>query len=251
MIRSGRLGDNPRGGGRLKAFAAIGVSLALLWTVAILMLASGPDGAAPAANAENGGPAATAEDTAGAARSTGSGGPGAIWGRPVADSREGPAPEAGAGGGEREPPEGGVHEEPALHDPLGTGARPGDLSETERGRVEQAASQFVIYAYGYSGDDPDQYTAGVNQAVIPDPFYESPGAAYVEEFARRVESGGTRSTATLQAFEIREVSGEKAEGVASFTIEDPSGTKRLSQELHVRRLGAIWRVSGAGVMEEV
>ncbi len=163
----------------------------------------------------------------------------------MAGGREGPE------GGEREPPEGGVHEEPALHDPLGTGARPGYLSETERGRVEQAASQFVIYAYGYSGDDPNQYTAGVNQAVIPYPFYESPGAAYVEEFARRIESGGTRSTATLQAFEIREVSGEKAEGVASFTIEDPSGTKRLSQELHVRRLGAIWRVSGAGIMEEV
>jgi hypothetical protein len=235
--------------GRLKAFAAIGVSLALLWAVAILMLSSGPEGTAPAANAENDGPAATAEDTAGAARSTGPKGPGAIEVRPVVGDGEGPAPEAG--GGEREPPEGGVHEEPALHDPLGTGARPGDISETERGRVEQAASQFVIYAYGYSGDDPDQYTAGVNQAVIPDPFYESPGAAYVEEFARRVESGGTRSTATLQAFEIREVSGEKAEGVASFTIEDPSGTKRLSQELHVRRLGAIWRVSGAGIMEEV
>jgi hypothetical protein len=149
--------------GRLKAFAAIGVSLAVLWVVAILMLASGPDGAAPAASAENGDPA----------------------------------------------------------------------------------------AYGYSGDDPDQYTAGVNQAVIPDPFYESPGAAYVEEFARRVESGGTRSTATLQDFEITEVSGERAEGVARFTIEDPSGTRRLVQELHVRRLGAIWRVSGAGIMEEV
>ena len=244
MSRGGRLGDNPRGG-RLKALAAIGVSLALLWAVAILMLASGPDGAAPAANAENGGPAPTAQDTAGAARSTGSGRSSAVEGRPVAGGREGPE------GGEREPPEGGVHEEPASHDPLGTGAGPGDLSETERGRVEQAASQFVIYAYGYSGDDPDQYTAGVNQAVIPDPFYESPGAAYVEEFARRIESGGTRSTATLQAFEITEVSGEKAEGVASFTIEDPSGTKRLSQELHVRRLGAIWRVSGAGIMEEV
>jgi hypothetical protein len=245
MSRSRRLGDNPRGGGRLKAFAAIGVSLALLWAVAILMLASGPDGKAPAANAENGGPATTAQDTAGAARSTGSGRPSAVEGRPVAGGREGPE------GGEREPPEGGVHEEPALHDPLGTGAGPGDLSETERGRVEQAASQFVIYAYGYAGDDPEQYTAGVNQAVIPDPFYESPGAAYVEEFARRIESGGTRSTVTLQAFEITEVSGERAEGVASFTIEDPSGTKRLSQELHVRRLGAIWRVSGAGIMEEV
>src|SRR5687767_2152483 len=133
MSRSGRLGDNPRGGGRLKAFAAIGVSLALLWTVAILMLASGPDGAAPAANAEKGGPAATAQDTAGAARSTGPKGTGATGGRPVADGREGPTPE----GGEREPPEGGVHEEPASHDPLGTGARPGDLSKTERGRVEQ------------------------------------------------------------------------------------------------------------------
>lgn len=246
MSRSGRRGDDP-GGGRLRAFAAIGVSLALLWTVAILMLASGPDGATPAANAENGGPAATAEDTAGAARSTGPKGPGVMEGQPVAGDREGLPP----GAGEREPPEGGVHEEPALHDPLGTGARPGELSETERGRVEQAASQFVIYAYGYSGDDPDQYTAGVNQAVIPDSFYESPGAAYVEEFARRVESGGTRSTATLRAFEIREVSGERAAGVARFTIEDPSGTKRLSQELHVRRLGAIWRVSAAGVMEEV
>ena len=235
--------------GRLKAFAAIGVSLAVLWVVAILMLASGPDGAAPAASAENGDPAATAEDTAEytAARSTGPKGSGAIQGRPVADDHEGPA----RGAGEREPPEGGVLGEPALHDPLGTGARPGDLSETERGRVEQAASQFVIYAYGYSGDDPDQYTAGVNQAVIPDPFYESPGAAYVEEFARRVESGGTRSTATLQDFEITEVSGERAEGVARFTIEDPSGTRRLVQELHVRRLGAIWRVSGAGIMEEV
>ena len=140
---------------------------------------------------------------------------------------------------------------PEVRDPAGIGARPGGLSDTQKGRILQAASQYVVYAYGYSGDDVAAYRSGVNLAVVPGEFYSSPGADYVEDFERRVRSGGTESTAVLESFELQQASAEAVTGIAYFTISDASGEHRLSQELEVVRLESIWRVAAAKEMEEV
>jgi len=165
-------------------------------------------------------------------------------------SSRGGAREEGAPEGEQ-PPEVHAVDAPEVQDPAGTGARAGGLSDTQKGRILQAASQYVIYAYGYSGDDVAAYRSGVNLAVVPGEFYRSPGAVYVEDFERRVRSGGTESTAVLESFELKQTSADAARGVAYFTISDASGEHRRSQELELVRLDAIWRVASAKDMEEV
>lgn len=162
-----------------------------------------------------------------------------------------------AGGGDR----GGTQGEAGAEDPGGTStARDGtlerdgggeaSLSELDASRARAAAANFVLYAYGYTGTDREQYEAYVNQAVVPDDFYASPGAVHVHAFAGAVGAGGTESTATLEEFEILgpgegEAAGE-AEGVATFTLTDDSGTRRLRQELTVTALDSVWRVTWAG-----
>ncbi|MDP9437924.1 MAG: hypothetical protein M3P49_04150, partial [Actinomycetota bacterium] len=124
------------------------------------------------------------------------------------------------------------------------------LSELDASRARAAAANFILYAYGYTGTDREQYEAYVNQAVVPDEFYASPGAVHVRDFAEAVGTGGTESTATLEEFEILdsgegEAAGEAA-GVATFTLTDDSGTRRLGQELSVAALDSVWRVTWAG-----
>ncbi|QIN81156.1 hypothetical protein GBA65_20985 (plasmid) [Rubrobacter marinus] len=89
------------------------------------------------------------------------------------------------------PPEGATHE-PGGYDPLGTGAEPGDLSETERGRVEMAATNFVLAAYGYKGDKQQEYSTVLNRTIFPWTFYESPGGAYVQGLPAAHQRRGRR-----------------------------------------------------------
>ena len=134
----------------------------------------------------------------------------------------------------------------------------GSLSVVERGRAEQAASQFVVYAYGYTGDDVEQYEAYVNQAVVPDSFANSPGAAHVEDFARKVEATGTESSVIPQSVEVSpagpgERPGEaeaQANARVTFELRDPSGRTLITQNLRVVALGDVWRVAYAGELEE-
>lgn len=143
------------------------------------------------------------------------------------------------------PPEGATHE-PGGYDPLGTGAEPGDLSETERGRVEMAATNFVLAAYGYKGDKQQEYSTVLNRTIFPWTFYESPGGAYVKDYRRRINDGGLEGSAVVDRFEMKETSLEEVKGVVHFVVEDELGKRSVTQELTLKPHRAIWRVSGAG-----
>lgn len=124
------------------------------------------------------------------------------------------------------------------------------LSELDASRARAAAANFVLYAYGYTGTNREQYEAYVNQAVVPADFYASPGAVHVLDFAGAVGAGGTESAATLEEFEILGSGEGEAKGLATFTLTDDSGTRRLGQELTVTALGSVWRVTWAGRLRE-
>jgi hypothetical protein len=119
----------------------------------------------------------------------------------------------------------------------------------DEGRAKHAAQQFVVYAYGYSGDDRAQYESYVNQAVVPSTFEASPGTEYVDEFAARVSSGGTKSTVTPRGADVLEISSESAEVQVSFDVEDTRGTHALAQRLSVVSLGPVWKVAAARELE--
>ena len=161
-----------------------------------------------------------------------------------------------AGGGDRDGAQGAAGEAGAEDPGSPSTARDGtldrdgggeaSLSELDASRARAAAANFVLYAYGYTGTDREQYEAYVNQAVVPDDFYASPGAVHVRDFAGAVGAGGTESTATLEEFEILDSGEGEAMGVATFTLTDDSGTRRLGQELSVAALDSVWRVTWAG-----
>ena len=152
----------------------------------------------------------------------------------------------GEAGDEGTTPEEGATNEPAGHDPLGTGAQPGDLTETDKGRVEAAVRNFVTSAYGYTGRDDSEYGTQLNRFIFPWSFYESPGARYVNEYRQRIRTGGTKSTATLERFELGETTQKNAKGVAYFRVEDASGTRQMSQQLELEPFEPVWRVKTAG-----
>ena len=165
-----------------------------------------------------------------------------VQAEPVSRSGEGRADE-------RTTPEEGAAHEPAGHDPLGTGADPDDLTQTDKGRVEAAARNFVTSAYGYTGREDSEYTTNLNRFIFPWSFYESPGAKYVNEYRQRIRTGGTESTATLERFELGKKSQKTVKGVAYFRVEDALGTRRMSQELELEPFEPVWRVKEAGEMK--
>ena len=126
----------------------------------------------------------------------------------------------------------------------------GALSSVDRGRAEQAASQFVVYAYGYTGDDVEQYRSYVNQAVVPESFAKSPGAATVEDFARKIEATGTESSVVPKSVELTPAGDGSATADVTFELTDPSGRSLVSQSLRVVPLGDVWRVAEAGELRE-
>jgi hypothetical protein len=240
-------GPSAPNGRKILVVVAAALLLVAIWGLAILLLDTGTTSAADDGKGSSertdtgrGGSAAPPTDDGNDKRN--------VAGRDP--SSRGGAREEGAPEGEQ-PPEVHAVDAPEVQDPAGTGARAGGLSDTQKGRILQAASQYVVYAYGYSGVDVAAYRSGVNLAVVPGEFYRSPGAVYVEDFERRVRSGGTESTAVLESFELKQTSADAARGVAYFTISDASGEHRLSQELELVRLDAIWRVASARDMEEV
>lgn len=158
-----------------------------------------------------------------------------------------------------EHPEGAAHE-PGSYDPLGTGASPDDLSEIDWERVRFAAAEFISAAYGYSGEDPDEYNQGVGETVVWPAFYSSAGAGQVSRYAEQVEKTGTRSAARLTRFEVEETAPGSVTGYAYFETgegHDPRTGKltgeRLAyrQEMTLARSGASWKVRSIGEVEEV
>lgn len=167
--------------------------------------------------------------------------------------RGGEKPGADEPGGKsrRDLPEGGATNEPGGHDPLGTGASPGDLSPTGKARVERAVGDYVLYAFGYTGSDRAEYTSAVNLAVVNPEFYETPGAAAVGAFSESVSEGGAESTARLEAFEIEGQSLWEVAGIARFSMEGSEGSGVFEQRLTLVKWGAGWKVRAADRMRRI
>ena len=139
------------------------------------------------------------------------------------------------------------------YDPLGTGAGSESLTETEKGRVELAAEQFVIHAYGFTGNGKDgqfEYETGVSQHVDAATFYDSPGTQPLAELAKKIKSGGITSTASMDSFSIEATSPARVDGTATFTVESPDGSVAYEQELTLTKTGNLWRVGAAQEINE-
>jgi hypothetical protein len=149
--------------------------------------------------------------------------------------------------------------EDAVHDPLGTGAKAGDLTQRDKLRLEAAAASFATYAYGYTGDDEGRYLSGVNRAVDISTFYSSPGGEAVKEYAGQVAESGVKSRAALEGFEITARDGDKVTAVATITIGESFGeggsiegdVRTVRQRLELVRWGSTWKVSAAEAPQEV
>lgn len=103
------------------------------------------------------------------------------------------------------------------HDPLGRleeGAAAGVASG-----ARLAASNYVTYAYGYTGSDREQYEEGVSKAVVRGPeFYRTDGGAAIQRTAELIErEGGVRSAAKLDDFRALEGKAED-EGIVRARI---------------------------------
>ena len=237
-------GPSGRGSGpRILARLAIICTLAAVWTLALALLGEDtPDAAAPGKASA---PASEeANPSTAPAPATGVEAPGAeeVEREPAAASSP-KRSDADAATARGEP------NEPGNYDPLGTGASSSDLSETEKGRVELAAGQFVIHAYGFTGRGAKarkQYEAGISRTVLVPGFYDSEGAAILAGLARRVEADGTRNTAHLVSFEFDASTLTEARGAATFVVRSGGGERRYLQDLRIGRRGEIWRVVGAG-----
>jgi hypothetical protein len=170
-----------------------------------------------------------------------------------------PVSEEAAGGGHdhlHAHPEGATNE-PGTYDPLGTGAKPGDLTQTDEERARFAAASFVSAAYGYTGSDREEYLSGVYDWALSPDFARSQGSAEVSRYAGQVEETGTKSAARLTGFEVERTEPEGVRGWAHFeTGEAYDGTElvgerlRYRQELVLLRVGAAWKVQAAGKVEE-
>ena len=233
--------------GAAKGKLAVGaLVLIALWGVALGALGGGPPERAKGArvqSAKAGSPSAIASTPPSATPASTSQAP-----QPRADTaqtRPVPAQDAGAEDPVERTPT------PPASDPQGKsgGANTEVASDVDRGRAKHAAQQFVVYAYGYSGDDRAQYESYVNQAVVPSTFEASPGAEYVQKFAARISSGGTKSTVTPRGAGVLEISPESAEVQVSFDVEDTRGTHALAQRLTVVSLGPVWKVAAARELE--
>lgn len=137
------------------------------------------------------------------------------------------------------------------YDPLGTGAEPGDLSQTDKDRLRIAVMHFAQAAYGYTGDDPAEYEDGVSRVVVLPDYYESPGAKAFSAYGESVrESGGVESSTVLQDFEITKPATDQVTGVAKLLVSDTRGETDLTQKLTLVRWGAVWRVQWADELKE-
>jgi hypothetical protein len=265
--------DGSSGGGRgrerrLLLYAGVLVSVVVLWTLLIFFLGVGSGaGGSEAAGAKGDGGSGNAR----AGEQTGEGG------------RKSPDFEADHGGkdyvtpedpeafvkrereedrrAQHEPaiPPGGATDEPAGHDPLGIQNQEVPFTPADEARVEAAAARFVAAAYGYSGEDRDEYLDALNALLVPQKFYASPGSQEIERLSEQVETTGTKGAAKISAFEIERAEGERVEGYAYFETADSydrygglvGDEKGYRQRLTLVRSGAMFLVEAAGEVQEV
>lgn len=260
-----------RGGGvgmrRLVMFAGIAFLLIMVWIIGVFAFGGGGgDGAAdpeqgeqeqPSGGSTNPESTRGAEDVPeGTVLEAGDDDPEAITADDPEEAEREKREEQGT------TPEGGAEQEPGGHDPLGNEASSGDLTQRDQSRVRAAAAKFVTAAYGYSGEDPDEYNQEVGETVIWPEFFNSEGSREIERYAGQVEDSGTESAATLEEFDVEDSTGEPGreviEGYAYFATADTyndygeiEGERaEYRQSLTIIRQQAIFKVEAAGPIEE-
>ena len=251
------LGANA-GGGKTMAVVAIVVTLGCLWIAAFMFLGGGEQ------TSSTDDTAPVPEKTAVESSSEGSTGnlpdqdPEAGEDFAASAPEEPEAVEVGRDTPRQRPqssgtPNANIPDTAVDYDPLGTGADQSSLTETEKGRVELAAEQFVIHAYGFTGKGEDgqfEYETGVSRYVDAATFYDSPGTEPLAELSKKIGAGGITSTATLDSFSVGAVKPGSVEGTATFTVESPDGSVTYAQKLTLTKTGSLWRVGAAQQINE-
>lgn len=148
--------------------------------------------------------------------------------------------------------------QPGSYDPLGRGAASDGFTGTEKERARFAASNYVTYAYGYTGDDLTEYHEGLFGTMIEGEFQNSPGRADIKAVEEDVKDGGMHSAAVLDEFGIQESGTDEVKGVAYFTVgEDYEGggvsgdTTSYAQPLNLQAVENGWTVVAADELREV
>lgn len=148
--------------------------------------------------------------------------------------------------------------QPGSYDPLGRNADSGGLTGTEKERVRFAASNYVTYAYGYTGDDIAEYREGLFGTMLEGEFQKSPGRADIQAVEDDIKDGGIQSAAVLDEFDIKEPGQDEIKGVAYFTVGDgydgggvSGDTTSYAQPLNLQAVENGWTVVAADELREV
>ncbi|CAN5690530.1 hypothetical protein BH20ACT11_BH20ACT11_05450 [soil metagenome] len=148
--------------------------------------------------------------------------------------------------------------QPGSYDPLGRGAESDGLTGTEEERARFAASNFVTYAYGYTGDDIAEYHEGLFDTMLEGEFQKSPGRADIQAVEDDIRDGGTKKAAVLDEFDIQELGQDEIKGVAYFTVGESydgggvsGNTTSYAQPLNLQKSTTGWTVVAADKLREV
>ena len=155
-------------------------------------------------------------------------------------------------------------------DPLGIKKEQVDQGVKNGSRL--AATNFITYAYGYTGDDKEKYLIAVKKAVLDPEFFRSPGGKTIQQTADLIDRrGGIRNGSQLESFRVVKVDsdGDGLVGVARFSVgsgwtppkEWKTGEPTLAgpvvkyeQQLSLIPWGTgadAWKLSAAGTLREV
>ena len=260
---------------RIMPIAAVTLALLALWLVTITMLGGGKEASStdpapqPTTPASAAAPQADSGSSKPPTETGGDSGADGSTADATDDLQTDPQTDSQAGSGEPEAievdrqgpdsrpvpkrPVGQViPEEAPTYNPLGKEIGPNGLTETQRGRVELAAGQFVVHAYGFTGKGEKarmDYEAGLSRSVVAPVFYESPGAVALAKLAGQIEAEGVQATASLKSFTVSQVAPESVRGTARFTVKSGAGQESYAQELLLENSGAIWRVEEAAEIQ--
>lgn len=148
--------------------------------------------------------------------------------------------------------DGGRDEQPGTYDPLGTGAKPEDLTATDRDRARFVVSEFVIAGYGYAGEDATTYGRGIEELVVRPDFYDSPAGKQLSERVESFEEDYVKSAATLDRFKISRTEPGEVIGTAYYEAGPVDGSQsRYLQQITLVPDGASYKVLSASTPQEV
>ena len=132
-----------------------------------------------------------------------------------------------------------------------------EVAAEERESLGEAAEGYVLAAYGYEGEDVEEYRAGVRDAVSGREFFDSPGGERVAAEVEKVEDRAALSydasvlAAGYEWLDVKEFDGDDAEGVAYHGTGGASVTYTGEFVRLKRGEDGLWRVSYGGGRQTV